>query len=123
MNSTFTQNKIEAVQQKRSIQLSIDKLSRGIDNYHIDIKLSRKFSSEIKKLIALLVSQLAVPKPKQWDNSRGFEKIRESYLDLMTVLIHRVKTDLSADEISFLQFAPIKHILKFTRSRLDDEIG
>jgi len=40
----------------------------------------------------------------------------------MTVLIHRVKTDLSADEISFLQFAPIKHILKTSRFRLDDEI-
>ena len=40
----------------------------------------------------------------------------------MTVLIHRIKTDLSADEISFLQFAPIKHILKTSRFRLDDEI-
>ena len=91
MNSTFTQNKIEAVQQKLSIHISIDKLSRGLDNYHIDIKLSRGFSSDIRKLIALLVSQIAVPKPKHWDNSRGFEKIRESYLDIMTVLIHRVK--------------------------------
>jgi len=122
MNSTFTQNKIEAVQQKLSIHISIDKLSRGLDNYHIDIKLSRGFSSDIRKLIALLVSQIAVPKPKHWDNSRGFEKIRESYLDIMTVLIHRVKTDLSADEISLLQFTPIKHILKSTRSKLDDEI-
>jgi hypothetical protein len=41
MNSNVTQSKIEAIEQKRSIHISIDKLSRGIDNYHIDIKLSK----------------------------------------------------------------------------------
>ena len=83
----------------------IENLSKGIDNYHIDVRLSSKFSSDIKKLVALLVSQIAIPKPKHWDNSKAFEKIRSEYLDMMTILIHRVKTDLSADEICFLQFA------------------
>ena len=123
MNLEVSHNIYEMVGQGRSVQLSIDKLSRGIDNYHIDVRLSKKFSSDVKKLVALLVSQLAVPKPKNWDNSTGFEKLRNSYLDLMTVLIHRVKTDLSADEICFLQFATIKHILQFVRSILDVEIG
>ena len=115
-------NIFRIVEKERSIQISIDSLSRGIDNYHIDIRLSKKFSSDIKKLASLLISQTSVPKPKSWDNSELFEKLRSSYLDLMTVLIHRVKTDLNADEICFLQFASIKYILQFVRHQLDNEI-
>ncbi|MCG8414326.1 MAG: hypothetical protein MI746_08920 [Pseudomonadales bacterium] len=113
---------IDQVETERSVQITIDTLARGIDNYHIDIRLSRRFASDVKKLTSLLVSQLAVPKPKNWDNSKLYEKLRDKYLDLMTVLIHRVKTDLKADEICFLQFATIKHILGFTRTQLDEEI-
>lgn len=122
MNSDIKQNIFEELEQHRTVQLSIDKLSKGIDNYHIDVKLSNKFASDVKKLVALLVSQVAVPKPKNWDNSIQFERLRKSYLDLMTVLIHRVKTDLTAEEICFLQFATTKHILGFVRSELDKEV-
>ena len=41
---------------------------------------------------------------------------------MMTILIHRVKTDLSADEICFLQFTAIKIILQVTRTKLDSDI-
>ena len=104
------------------MQISIATLSKGIDNYHIDVRLSKKFTSDVKKLVGLLISQSAVPKPKNWDNSKLFDKLRSSYLDLITVLIHRVKTDLKADEICFLQFAAIKHILQFVRQTLDEEV-
>ncbi len=122
MHSEATTNLLETFGESRSVKLSIDNLSKGIDNYHIDIKLSSKFASDIKKLVALLVSQIAIPKPKHWDNSKAFEKIRSEYLDMMTVLIHRVKTDLSADEICFLQFAAIKVILRASKARLDSDI-
>ena len=123
MNSKESTSLIEAVEQNRRIQLSIEKLSKGIDNYHIDVKLSSRFSSDVKKLVALLVSQIAIPKPKNWDNSKAFEKVRAEYLDLMTILIHRVKTDLSADEICFLQFAAIKIILRVTKAQIDSDIS
>ena len=41
---------------------------------------------------------------------------------MMTILIHRVKTDLSADEICFLQFTAIKIILQVTRTKLYSDI-
>jgi hypothetical protein len=122
MNSKTNINLFETVDQNRSVQLSIEKLSKGIDNYHVDVKISSNFSSDIKKLVALLVSQIAIPKPKHWDNSKAFEKIRAEYLDMMTILIHRVKTDLSADEVCFLQFAAIKIILRVTKAKLDSDI-
>lgn len=123
MDSKDKLSLVEAIDPNRSVQLSIDKLSKGIDNYHIDVKLSSKFSSDVKKLVALLVSQIAIPKPKHWDNSKAFEKIRADYLDMMTILIHRVKTDLSADEICFLQFAAIKIIVRVTKAQLDTDIN
>ena len=122
MISNTNPNIFDRVDRGRSIQLSIESLSRGIDNYHVDVKLSKRFSSDVKKLASLLVTQIAVPNPKAWDNSKGFEKLRISYLDMMTVLIHRVKTDLSEDEICFLQFAVTKHILQFTKLQLDNHI-
>ena len=41
---------------------------------------------------------------------------------MMTILIHRVKTDLSADDIYFLQFTAIKIILQVTRTKLYSDI-
>ncbi|MEX0963191.1 MAG: hypothetical protein WDZ52_04000 [Pseudohongiellaceae bacterium] len=42
---------------------------------------------------------------------------------MMTILIHRVKTDLSADEICFLQFAAIKIIIRVTKAQIDIDIS
>ena len=123
MNAEANPSLTDAIDRNRNVRLSIDKLAKGIDNYHIDVKLSSKFSSDVKKLVALLVSQIAIPKPKNWDNSKAFEKIRAEYLDMMTILIHRVKTDLSADEICFLQFAAIKIILRVTKAQIDSDIS
>lgn len=123
MNSIQEKSIFSILEPTRVISISTDGLSRGIDNYHIDVRLSRKFSSDTKKLIALLIPQVATPKPKAWDNSKQLKSLRASYIDMMTVLIHRVKTDLSRDHVVLLQFAAIKYILKIGRSQLDLEIG
>lgn len=64
MSSYPTDSLFANIEDAQDIQLSASGLSKGIDNYHIDVKLSKKFSSDIKKLVTLLISQLAVPKPK-----------------------------------------------------------
>lgn len=113
----------EAVQPvNRTLSLTIEGLARGIDNYHIDVRLSKKFCASAKKLVDLLVPQVAVPNPKSWDNTKQFEELRDHYVDMMTVLIHRVKTNLSPDEISFLQLAPFKFLLKLVRGRLSEDL-
>lgn len=122
MHSEVLQNIFDKLQPNTSVLLSFEKLQKGIDNYHVDIQLSKKFTADVKKLAPLLITQIAVPKPKNWDNTAHFDKLRSSYVDLLTVLIHRAKTDLTASEICFLQFAPIKLILKTVRAHLDSEI-
>ncbi len=123
MNSQSQESITSLLNPDQSIAISMSGLQKGIDNYHIDILLSRRFSSDAKKVISLLVQQIAVPQPKQWDNSRQFEKLRDNYQDMMTRLIHRVKTDLSIDQIAFLQFAAVKHIIQFTNTLIDLDIS
>ncbi|MEX0618237.1 MAG: hypothetical protein WDZ76_13745 [Pseudohongiellaceae bacterium] len=105
------------------LQLPIDTLSKGIDNYHIDVKLSKRFRAETNHVSSMLVSQLTAERPKTWDNSGQLDKLRETYLNVMIGLIHRVKTDLKPNEVIFLQFALTKYILKSTRKALDEEIS
>jgi len=105
------------------VQLSYENLQKGIDNYHVDVKFSKKFTADVKKLVPVLITLIAVAKPKNWDNTALFDKLRSSYVDLLTVLIHREKTDLTASEICFLQFAPIKLTLKTVRAQLDSEVA
>lgn len=122
MTTTPASSLFEDTEPERLVQISSESLLRGIDNYHVDVRLSRRFCADIRKLVSLLVSQQAVPQPRQWDNSRLFDKLREKYLDLMTVLIHRVQTDLSTEEVCLLQFAPVKFIVAAVRAQLDQEI-
>jgi len=122
MNTEITSSLFEDLETERLVQISSESLLRGIDNYHIDVRLSRRFCSDTRKLVGLLVSQQAVPQPKQWDNSKLYDKLREKYLDLMTVLIHRVQTDLNTEEVCLLQFAPVKYIVATSRAQLDQEI-
>lgn len=117
-----TDSLFDNVEPSESISISTESLARGIDNYRIDVRLSRRFRSATKKLINLLLSQLAVPNPKPWDNTELYDKLREKYLDLMTVLIHRVQTDLSVEEIYLLQFAPVKYVISTSKAQLDIEL-
>lgn len=122
MSDTETPNILSSAPATRTLALNIESLSRGIDNYHIDVDLSKKFCSAVRKLVEQLVPQLAVPKPKNWDNSKLLDEFRDIYIDMMTVLIHRVKTDLKPNEICFLQMAAIKYILQTSRARLQDDL-
>ncbi|GAB5497927.1 MAG: hypothetical protein PsegKO_02380 [Pseudohongiellaceae bacterium] len=122
MNTTSASSLFEDTEPQHSVQISTESLLRGIDNYHIDVRLSRRFCSDIRKLVSLVVSQQAVPQPRQWDNSKLYDKLREKYLDMMTVLIHRVQTDLSTEEVCLLQFAPVKFVVATVRAQLDQEI-
>ncbi len=122
MNTTSASSLFEDTEPQHSVQISTESLLRGIDNYHIDVRLSRRFCSDIRKLVSLVVSQQAVPQPRQWDNSKLYDKLREKYLDMMTVLIHRVQTDLSTEEVCLLQFAPVKFVVATVRAQLDREI-
>ena len=71
--------------------LNISDLPRGIDNYHIDVKLSTKFCAEFKSLLADYLTLETSEKPQRLKNDKQVEEFRNCYIDMMTVLINRVK--------------------------------
>ncbi len=104
------------------VLLNISNLPRGIDNYHIDVKISPKFCAEFKKLLADYLFLETSEKPQRLKNDKQVEEFRNCYIDMMTVLISRVKTDLNPEQISFLQFAIYRFILESTKNALDKHI-
>ena len=106
-----------------SIELNISALPQGIDNYHIDVKLSPCFCALYKKLLADFITVETSQKQQELKNKQSQEEFRESYVDMMTVLINRVKSDLSRQEIILLQFAVYRYVLENTQNTLDNQIN
>ena len=115
-------NILENIIVPEPLQLDIAALPKGIDNYHIDIKLSDGFSNTLLKLTTNLVAQQASRSTETGNRDNLFTTLRNSYQDMMTVLIHRIKTEYSPDEISLLQFAVSKELLLTSRHCLDQFI-
>lgn len=113
---------LDRIELQRAIHISFESMSRGIDNYRYDVRLSSRFTADVRKIVRTLVSVYAKPTPGSWDGAEVFDKFRDKYRDLMTVLIHRLKTDLDADHIALLQFAPIKYLVHSIRAQLDEEV-
>jgi hypothetical protein len=86
-------------------------LSRGIDNYHIDVRLIDAFVLQAREIIEKVAKRVAA-------NNLA------SYREMMTASLHRTKSDLSAEHLQVLQFGVIKFLLKQVRhalSKLNEE--
>lgn len=105
-----------------ALRLDLTELRRGVNNYHIDVRISPKFSGDVRRLVTALLTQTLSQNPQPADHSALFNALRASYLDIMTVLLHRVKTDLTTDAVRLLEFAVLKLILVTSRAHLDESI-
>lgn len=103
------------------LHIDLSELRRGVDNYHIDVRLSPKFTKDVRQLADILLQKLIAANSHANDDTL-FSAIRASYLNVMTGLIHRVKTDLSVDGVKLLEYALSKLILSTTKYLLDETI-
>ena len=103
------------------LHIDIADLRRGVDNYHVDVRMSPKFAGDVRRLATTLLQRAITQNPQAID-SNIFNPLRASYLDVMTHLIHRVKTNLSVDSVKLLEFALLKLILTTTQGLLDATI-
>ncbi len=104
------------------ILLNISDLPRGVDNYHIDVVLSERFRTLFRKLLGDFITLETSQKDIKQKNEQQKQDFQDSYADMMTVLINRIKSDLSREEIVLLQFAVYRYILETTRITLDEMI-
>lgn len=103
------------------LHIDIADLRRGVDNYHVDVRMSPKFAGDVRRLATTLLQRAITQSPQALDNNI-FNPVRSSYQDVMTHLIHRVKTNLGADSVKLLEFALLKLILTTTQGLLDATI-
>lgn len=103
-------------------RLDISGLPRGIDNYHVDVRLSTAFRNHLDTITTSLVIRHATMTPDATRHDVQTQPLRECYADMMTVLIHRTKTEYDITEVSFVQFAIIRQILESSRQALDEFI-
>lgn len=100
-------------------RLDISGLPRGIDNYHVDVRLSTAFCNHLDSITTALVSRHATMTPDAYRHEVKTQPLRECYADMMTVLFHRTKTGYNPTEVSFVQFAVIRQVLESSRQSLD----
>jgi len=105
-----------------SVSFDYSELPRGVDNYHIDVKLSPKFCTDFNKLLEGFLALETSQVQKRLNNDSAKQEFRDSYVDMMTMLIHRVKTDLNPKMVLFFQFAIYRYILEKSKGSLDDFI-
>lgn len=113
---------IDALTLLPPLRIDLGDLRKGINNYHVDVRISQRFANDVRRLATALIQQATTQNPQPADFSAQFNALRTSYMDVMTGLLHRVKTDLSRDSIQLLEFALIKFILTSTRGQLDETI-
>ncbi len=104
------------------LQLAVDGFVRGIDNYRIDVQLSPMFVYQASLALDELFKRALASKSLPQSRDGFYDKLKSAYLDMMRLLIHRTKTDLTPEKVQFLQFAIIKHVLQQSRKVLDRNV-
>ncbi|MDT8428686.1 MAG: hypothetical protein RQ757_07965 [Pseudomonadales bacterium] len=119
MNKEPSTDLIAGIRIPESWLLDFSELYRGIDNYHTDVRISPRFSADLKRLISELLNAASSSEKHTLDNTRHLQAVQNSYRDMMTALIHRIKTDLDVNAVQALEFAVIKQVLEAVRAQLD----
>lgn len=99
------------------------RLTKGIDNVHVDVRLSPQFVSQSESVIKSLMDQrfgrslsgerLPGPTYKDW------AEFRSRYVRMVEASIHRAKHAGDVSLVQLIQFAAMKFLLQQVRMRLD----
>lgn len=100
-----------------STTIDTSELSRGIDNYHIDVRLSDDFTFHAREIIEKVVKRVAAGN-RPAGGADEMEEFRSAYRNMMTSSLHRTKSDLSPEKLNVLHFGVIKFLLKEVRRAL-----
>ncbi|TPW06402.1 MAG: hypothetical protein FD129_2674, partial [bacterium] len=95
--------------------INFDAFSKGIDNVHIDVRLSPKFQAKAVRMIALLLDQEAGS--GRWGGTakgptrQEWEDYRVGYARMMEAAVHRAKTTGGIPLVQLVQVSTIKFLL------------
>ena len=100
------------------VNLDFDKFTRGIDNVHIDVRLSPRFINAARRLVnGLLAYHL-------WRGQSGaklpdFEELKAAYNQMIQAAIHRAKQQSALPIVELAQVAALKLVLAQVQAELE----
>ncbi len=103
--------------------INFDAFSKGIDNVHIDVRLSPKFQAKAVRMIALLLDQEAGS--GRWGGTakgptrQEWEEYRVGYARMMEATVHRAKTTGGIPLVQLVQVSTIKFLLGRVQADLE----
>ena len=103
----------------KKIGVDCGAVSKGIDNYHVDIEVSASFTLRVKECVEHNLKRLVTGKALVSGNAEMMHEVRDAYTDLVKVTLHRSKTDLTREQIQILQFGLVKFVMQEIRDGLD----
>jgi len=99
------------------VDLSFDKFPRGIDNVHVDVRLSPTFTNAAMRLVyGLLEYQLW---RGQGGKSPDVEEFKNAYGQMIQAVIHRAKQQSALPLVELAQVATLKLILNCVQAALE----
>jgi hypothetical protein len=104
-------------------QIDLGGLTRGIDNIHIDVRLSPRFMTQVKRVLNSLLDQ-EIGRSRWAEKSSGptrqqWEEFRASYARMVEATIHRAKVSGGIPLVQLVQFGAIKFVLGIVQAELD----
>ena len=106
---------IEPLRASSPFKLRIDRFPRGVDNTHIDVVLSPRFTQHAKLLVKNSIrrelAQSYWGEPKSAPDSENLHAMREAYVGMMELAVDRARRSAHPELIQLLQFSVIKYLL------------
>lgn len=97
--------------------------TKGIDNVHIDVRLSPHFVTQAKNLIVILLDQQIGRgrwgEKKPGPSRQAWEEFRLSYADMVEAAIHRTKLSGGPNLVQLVQFATLKFLIELVQAELE----
>ena len=99
------------------VNLSFEKFTRGIDNVHVDVRLSPTFTNAAMRLVyGLLEYQLW---RGQGGKSPDVEEFKTAYGQMIQAVIHRAKQQSALPLVELAQVATLKFVLNCVQAALE----
>ena len=111
------------LQQAAPLRFDFSGLTKGIDNIHIDVRLSPQFVDHATRIITSMIEQQASQgRPGQRSpgpTSADWEQFRTSYVRIVEPAVHRDKATGSAVHVPLVQFAVMGFLLQRVQGELE----
>ncbi|MCP3671335.1 MAG: hypothetical protein GY814_13055 [Gammaproteobacteria bacterium] len=96
-------------------RFALDRIPKGIDNAHLDVYLSPKFTNSVRMLVRrMLLHDIGV---NRWGESspppsvRDISNFEQAYTGVLEAGVGKAREESSPDQIQLLQFAILKYLL------------